>query len=153
MCDLTSPGNYTFKLTVSDTDHVQNSTIANITVLKGIDYPPNANAGSDVIVYLPHNNVTLNGSLSNDDREIVAWEWTKDSNDQSEAVDIQNTRTPFLELSNLEKGIYTFILKVTDGSGQTSNATVHVFVKAPTNLPPVANAGQNMVCFLLMIEG
>lgn len=43
--DLTSPGNYTFKLTVSDSDNVTNSTIANITVLKGTDYPPVANAG------------------------------------------------------------------------------------------------------------
>lgn len=87
--------------------------------------------------------MTLNGSQSTDDREIVAWEWTKDSSDVSKAVDMQNTRTPYLELSNLEEGIYTFELKVTDASNQSSTAKVHVFVKAPTNLPPVANAGQN----------
>lgn len=101
-------------------------------------------AGADVILFLPHNNVTLNGSQSTDDREIVAWEWTKDSSDVSKAVDMQNTRTPYLELSNLEEGIYTFELKVTDASNQSSTAKVHVFVKAPTNLPPVANAGQNI---------
>lgn len=99
--------------------------------------------GADVILYLPHNNVTLNGSQSTDDREIVAWEWTKDSSDVSKAVDMQNTRTPYLELSNLEEGIYTFELKVTDASNQSSTAKVHVFVKAATNLPPVANAGKN----------
>lgn len=99
--------------------------------------------GADVIVYLPHNNVTLNGSQSTDDREIVAWEWTKDAGDEAKAVDMQNTRTPYLQLSNLEKGIYTFALKVSDASNQTSSAKVHVFVKPPTNLPPVANAGQN----------
>lgn len=87
--------------------------------------------------------MTLNGSQSTDDREIVAWEWTKDSSDVSKAVDMQNTRTPYLELSNLEEGIYAFELKVTDASNQSSTAKVHVFVKAPTNLPPVANAGQN----------
>ncbi|XP_059616383.1 dyslexia-associated protein KIAA0319-like protein [Phlebotomus argentipes] len=144
LSDLTAPGNYTFKLTVSDSDGVQNFTTANITVLKGIDYPPEANAGPDVILYLPHNNITLNGSLSTDDREIVAWEWTKDSTDESKAVDMQNTRTPYLQLSNLEEGIYKFVLKVTDASGQTSSATVHVFVKPPTNLPPIANAGKNI---------
>lgn len=30
---------------VTDSDNAQNSTTANITVLKGIDYPPEANAG------------------------------------------------------------------------------------------------------------
>lgn len=145
LTDLSLPGNYTFKLTVTDSDKVQNSTIAIVTVLKGIDYPPEANAGPDVILYLPHNNVTLNGSLSTDDREIVAWEWTKDSNDQSKAVDMQDTRTPYVKLSNLEEGIYTFVLKVMDASNQTSTANVHVFVKPPTNSPPIANAGSNMV--------
>uniref|UniRef100_A0A034WJP2 Dyslexia-associated protein KIAA0319-like protein n=1 Tax=Bactrocera dorsalis TaxID=27457 RepID=A0A034WJP2_BACDO len=141
--DLTSPGNYTFKLTVSDSDNVTNSTTANITVLKGTDYPPVANAGDAVILYLPNNNVTLNGTASTDDHEIVAWEWTKDAGDDTKAVDMQNTRTPYLQLSNLEEGIYTFVLKVTDGSGQSSTAKVNVFVKAQTNTPPIAVAGGN----------
>lgn len=138
---MSAPGNYTFKLTLTDSDNVQNSTTASITVLKANDYPPEANAGADVIVYLPNNNVTLNGSQSTDDREIVAWEWTKDSADESKAVDMQNTRTPYLQLSNLQKGIYTFVLKVSDASNQTSTARVHVFVKPPTNSPPLASAG------------
>ena len=41
----------------------------------------------------------------------------------------QGTRSPFLVLKNLEIGDYAFSLKVTDTSGQTSNADVHVFVK------------------------
>lgn len=44
--DLKQPGNYTFKLTVEDSDHVKNSTTANITVLNHTDYPPEANAGN-----------------------------------------------------------------------------------------------------------
>lgn len=70
LSDLTSPGNYTFKLTVEDTDHVSNSTTGNITVIKVTDYPPSAIAGEDVIIYLPHNNLTLNGNLSTDDRQV-----------------------------------------------------------------------------------
>lgn len=144
LTDLTSPGNYTFKLTVTDTDSVTNSTTAIITVLKGTDYPPVANAGDAVILYLPNNNVTLNGTASSDDHEIVAWEWTKDASDEAKAVDMQNTRTPYVQLSNLEEGMYTFVLKVTDGSGQSSTNKVHVFVKPPTNSPPIAVAGANM---------
>lgn len=43
--DLIKPGNYTFKLTVTDTDKATSSGIANVTVLKNTDYPPDANAG------------------------------------------------------------------------------------------------------------
>ncbi|XP_063227382.1 dyslexia-associated protein KIAA0319-like protein isoform X2 [Bacillus rossius redtenbacheri] len=141
--NLVVPGNYTFKLTVEDSDHATNSTTANITVLKVPDYPPEANAGQDVLVYLPRNNLTLNGNLSTDDRGIASWEWTKSPSDQDKAVDMQNTRTPYLQLSNLEKGMYTFVLKVTDTSGQSSSAEVHVFVQLPTNQPPVADAGED----------
>ncbi|KPJ18756.1 Dyslexia-associated protein KIAA0319 [Papilio machaon] len=139
--DLKQPGNYTFKLTVEDSDHVKNFTTANITVLNHIDYPPEANAGQDVIIYLPNNNLTLNGSLSTDDHEITSWEWTKSAEDENKAVDMQNTHSPYLQLSNLSEGVYTFVLKVTDSSGQVSTADVHVFVKPPTNTPPVADAG------------
>lgn len=137
-------GNYTFKLTVEDSNHVTNSTSANITVLKVTDYPPSANAGQDVIIYLPQNTLTLNGNLSTDDRGIANWEWTKSPSDQNKAVDMQNTRTPYLQLSNLEEGMYTFVLKVTDDSEQSSIAEVHVFVKPPTNKPPKADAGDDI---------
>ncbi|XP_072383084.1 dyslexia-associated protein KIAA0319-like protein [Diabrotica undecimpunctata] len=146
--DLTKPGNYTFKLTVVDTDKASSSQTANITVLAGTDYPPEANAGEDKIIYLPHNSITLNGSLSLDDHAITTWEWTKSADDAQKAVDMQDTRTPILKLSNLEEGIYTFILKVTDSAGQSSTAQVHVFVKPPTNKPPTANAGQNITISL-----
>lgn len=49
------------------------------------------------------------------------------------------------QLSNLSEGVYTFVLKVTDSSGQFSTAEVHVFVKPPTNNPPVAKAGKHQV--------
>lgn len=147
LTNLTLPGIYMFKLTVRDSDNLTNSTIANITVLKATDYPPSANAGQPVIIYLPQNNVTLNGSLSTDDHEITAWEWTKDSSD-SKAVDMADTRTPYVRLSNLEEGVYTFVLKVTDASNQSNSAKVSVFVKRPSNKPPGANAGNNQTISL-----
>ncbi|XP_034947675.1 dyslexia-associated protein KIAA0319 [Chelonus insularis] len=141
-------GNYTFKLTVQDSDHVTNYTTANITVLKLTDYPPSANAGQDIIIYLPQNTITLNGNLSTDDHGITSWVWTKSPSDENKAVDMQNTRTPYLQLSNLEEGMYTFVLKVTDESEQYSTAEVHVFVKPPTNKPPTADAGKNITIAL-----
>lgn len=190
--DLSRPGNYTFKLTVTDTDKATSSNTANITVLKITDYPPEANAGEfryyilrsqvfsfvyfehyvkrditfagdrtrasklsvaqsageDKIIYLPHNKLTLNGNLSTDDHAITTWEWTKSPGDADKAVDMQDTRTPYLQLSDLEEGMYTFVLKVTDSAGQSSTAEVHVFVKPPTNQPPVADAGDNVTISL-----
>ncbi|XP_030751271.1 dyslexia-associated protein KIAA0319 homolog [Sitophilus oryzae] len=146
--DLTIPGNYTFKLTVTDTDKASSTGVANITVLAGTDYPPEANAGEDKIIYLPHNNITLNGSLSIDDHAIKTWEWTKSADDAQKTVDMQNTRTPYLQLSNLQEGMYTFTLKVTDSANQSSTAEVHVFVKPPTNKPPIAEAGENVTISL-----
>lgn len=57
---------------------------------------------------------------------------------------MQDTRTPYLKLSNLEKGMYTFVLKVTDASNQSSSDDVNVLVKNRENQPPVAKAGANV---------
>jgi hypothetical protein len=60
-----------------------------VTVVKETDYPPEANAGQDVILYLPRNALTLNGNRSTDDRGISSWEWTKAPSDSNKAVDMQ----------------------------------------------------------------
>ena len=49
MC-LRHPG----RLTVEDADHLTDSADAHITVLKEVDYAPQANAGEDAVVYLPN---------------------------------------------------------------------------------------------------
>ncbi|XP_052222214.1 dyslexia-associated protein KIAA0319-like protein isoform X2 [Dreissena polymorpha] len=131
------PGNYTFKLTVTDSDGATNSKTANVGVIKETDYPPKANAGSDIVINLPQNSVVLSGNLSTDDKGIVSYEWIKVSSDKL-AADMQGTRTSELHLSNLEVGDYMFSLKVTDSAGQVSTADVHVYVKPEQNKPPVA---------------
>jgi len=142
LSNLTS-GNYTIKLTVTDEDGATSSKTALLEVLKDTDYKPKANAGEDQIIYLPTNTVTLYGNKSYDDHEIVVWEWTKEKGaDGTELpADISGARTPFITVSNLDEGIYNFLLKVTDVAGQMDEDRVAVYVKPPTNLPPVANAG------------
>lgn len=46
-----------------------------------------------------------------------------------------------MHLSQLEVGVYKFILKVTDTADQTSTTEVHLFVKPESNSPPMAVAG------------
>ncbi|XP_043247058.1 dyslexia-associated protein KIAA0319-like protein isoform X2 [Amphibalanus amphitrite] len=143
-----TPGNYTIRLTVEDAEHLSSSADAHIIVLKEVDYAPQANAGEDVVVYLPTNAVTLYGNASTDDKGIVSYEWTKAPGSEDRAVDMQDTHKPFLHLSNLEKGVYEFILKVTDSAEHTSTDSVLVVVKSQPNTPPTAVAGKNQTLTL-----
>ena len=68
---------YFSRLTVTDSDGATNSTFASVTVIKEVDYPPKANAGSNVIIGLPQNSVTLYGNSSTDDKGIASYEWIK----------------------------------------------------------------------------
>lgn len=131
------PGFYRFKLTVTDSKGASNFTFGNVTVMKETDYPPTANAKSEVVIHLPQNEVVLNGNLSTDDKGIKSWEWKK-SPDTDKAVDMEGTNSPYLHLSQLEVGVYKFILKVTDTADQSSTTEVHLLVKPESNTPPVA---------------
>jgi len=138
-------GNYTIKLTVTDSDGQSDSAVALLTVFKETDYPPKANAGNDIVVYLPENTVVLNGNKSSDDHEIASWEWIKKkpADGLELPADITGSQTPYLRVANMEQGIYTFILKVTDRANQTRSDDITVYVKPPSNLPPTANAGKD----------
>ncbi|CAE1251480.1 Dyslexia-associated protein KIAA0319-like protein,Dyslexia-associated protein KIAA0319 [Acanthosepion pharaonis] len=150
------PGEYQFKLTVIDSDGATNSTTANVTAIKETDYKPTANAGSDIVINLPQNYVTLYGNASTDDKGIKSYEWTKAPDGQL-AADMMGVRTPFLNLSNLEEGNYKFTLKVTDTGGQTATADVHVFVKPEVNHPPKASTAGELTVSLpvpsLVLDG
>ncbi|NXN82507.1 K0319 protein, partial [Bombycilla garrulus] len=135
------PGNYTFSLTVIDSDGAANSTIASLTVNKPVDYPPIANAGPNQAVTLPQNFITLNGNQSSDDHEIVSYEWSLSPKSKGKVVAMQGVRTPYLQLSAMQEGDYTFQLTVTDSARQRSTAEVTLIVQPENNSPPVAVAG------------
>ncbi|XP_071592403.1 dyslexia-associated protein KIAA0319 homolog isoform X3 [Heliangelus exortis] len=135
------PGNYTFRLTVIDSDGAANSTIASLTVNKAVDYPPIANAGPNQAVTLPQNFITLNGNQSSDDHEIISYEWSLSPKSKGKVVAMQGVRTPYLQLSAMQEGDYMFQLTVTDSARQRSTAEVTLIVQPENNSPPVAVAG------------
>ncbi|NWI17137.1 K0319 protein, partial [Crypturellus soui] len=135
------PGNYTFRLTVIDSDGATNSTVASLTVSKPMDYPPIANAGPNQAVTLPQNFITLNGNQSSDDHEIVSYEWSLSPKSKGKVVAMQGVRTPYLQLSAMREGDYTFQLTVTDSARQRATAEVTLIVRPENNSPPVAVAG------------
>ncbi|KFQ63029.1 Dyslexia-associated protein KIAA0319-like [Pelecanus crispus] len=135
------PGNYTFSLTVVDSDGASSSTTANLTVNKAVDYPPVANAGPNQVITLPQNSITLYGNQSTDDHSIVSYEWLLSPNSKGKVMEMQGVRTPVLQLSAMQEGDYTYQLIVTDSAGHQSTAEVTVIVQPENNKPPKADAG------------
>ncbi|XP_069349133.1 dyslexia-associated protein KIAA0319 homolog isoform X4 [Eulemur rufifrons] len=136
-----SPGNYTFRLTITDSDGATNSTTAAVIVNNAVDDPPVANAGPNQTITLPQNSITLNGNQSSDDHQIVLYQWSLAPGSEDKKVAMQGVQTPYLHLSAMQEGDYTFQLMVTDSSRQQSTAVVTVTVQPETNRPPVAVAG------------
>uniref|UniRef100_A0A7N8XFB1 KIAA0319-like n=1 Tax=Mastacembelus armatus TaxID=205130 RepID=A0A7N8XFB1_9TELE len=135
------PGNYTFSLTVTDSDGATNSTQATLSVNKAKDYRPVANAGPNQVIQLPRNSITLYGNQSTDDHDSLSYEWSLSPESKDKVVEMQGVRTPILQLSAMQEGDYTFQLTVTDSAGQQDTAQVTVIVQPENNKPPVADAG------------
>ncbi|XP_056877695.1 dyslexia-associated protein KIAA0319-like protein isoform X1 [Takifugu flavidus] len=135
------PGNYTFSLTVTDSDGATNSTEATLSVNKAKDYRPVANAGPNQVIQLPRNSISLYGNLSTDDHDSLSYEWSLSPESKDKVVEMQGVRTPILQLSAMQEGDYTFQLTVTDSAGQQDTAQVTVIVQPENNKPPVADAG------------
>ncbi|CAK8683931.1 unnamed protein product [Clavelina lepadiformis] len=145
-------GDYQFELTVTDSDGVTNSTTASLTVKEKIDHKPIAYAGSNQLIHLPQDSLTLCGNGSTDDWGIVEYKWSF-LPDKIQAVDMQGARTMCVHLSHLIAGEYTFLLTVTDASEQEDTAQVTVTVLPESNHPPVAEAGDNPHLILPMGGG
>ncbi|XP_066435529.1 dyslexia-associated protein KIAA0319 homolog [Eleutherodactylus coqui] len=135
------PGNYTFRLTVVDSDGAKNSTEAYVIVTKVVDNPPNANAGPNQLITLPQNHISLNGNLSSDDHEIISYQWTLSPSSTGKVGAMKGMHSPYLQATAMQAGEYTFQLTVTDSSNQQSAAQATVIVQPEDNSPPVAQAG------------
>ncbi|XP_078094029.1 dyslexia-associated protein KIAA0319-like protein isoform X1 [Mustelus asterias] len=135
------PGNYTFSLTVVDSDGASDSTTAAVTVHKAVDYPPVANAGANQVLTLPKNSIMLYGNQSTDDHGIVSYEWSLSPKSKGKVVEMQGVRTSSLQLSAMQEGDYIFQLTVTDSAGHQATAEVMVIVQPENNKAPVADSG------------
>lgn len=122
-------GTHTVTLTVTDNEGATGSDTVLVTVHP--NETPIANAGPDQTVG-DGDTVTLNGSLSDDDGEIVAYQW-------KEGTTVLSTSASFSQVFPI--GSHTITLSVTDNGGATDSDTMVVTVTA--NQPPTADAGQD----------
>jgi hypothetical protein len=115
---------------------------------------PVARAGNDTTIMLPANRVLLNGSGSYDsDNNIASYRWSKLSGPGS--FNIANANSAITEVTNLVKGNYEFLLKVTDSLSEESLDFIRVIVDTilppppppptPGNRPPSAYSGYDLI--------
>ena len=109
-------GVYQFELKVTDNNGATGKDTMQVTV-NAANIPPTANAGTDQTITLPTNTVSLNGSGTDADGSISAYNWTKISGPS--AGTITNTTSAATSVTGLVQGVYQFELKVTDNNGAT----------------------------------
>jgi hypothetical protein len=139
-------GTYQFQLTVTDNNDATATDVVLVTVNAAGNISPNANAGSDQIVILPLNAITLSGSGSDVDGTVVSYVWTEVSGPSG--YNIVNANSPSTDVSGLIQGTYQFQLTVTDNNGAIGTNIMQVTVNAAPNIPPVANAGTDQTATL-----
>jgi parallel beta-helix repeat protein len=132
-------GTYQFQLTVTDNSGASDVDVVQITVNPAPNQSPTADAGFDVNITLPTNNLTLSGSGTDADGTIASYQWSEVSGpSQSTILSPGKSST---SVNNLVEGIYNFELTVTDNLGATSVDFVQVTVNPAPNQSPTANAG------------
>jgi gliding motility-associated-like protein len=140
-------GEYTFRLTVNDNDGGTGQDEIKIFVFPdAVNQSPVSNAGDDIELYLPENNVELFGGGNDFDGEIVAYEWEQVS---GPSATIEDLNTSILSLSDLTIGVYKFKLAVTDNEGATGTDYVLINVYSEgTNILPSVDLGNNIIEYL-----
>ncbi len=134
-------GSYVFQLMVTDNQGISASISVTITVNPAPVQSPIANAGSDQIITLPTNSVTLDGSASTDPYgTITGYAWTETSGPAAASISAASAAST--SVTALVQGVYVFQLQITDNQGATATSKVTVTVNAAPP-PPVANAGAN----------
>ncbi|GAA0560871.1 PKD domain-containing protein [Chitinophaga japonensis] len=138
-------GTYVFELVVTDDGSASDTDRVTVVVIQpAANQPPVANAGADINVILPVNNVQLDGGASSDaDGNIAAYAWKKISGPAGGVIG--SPAAAATSITGLVQGTYVFQLTVTDDAGATASDRVTVTVAAaPVNDPPLANAGADI---------
>jgi|GEM_PF-294801 len=141
-------GVYTFQLKVTDNSGVTATDVVTVIVNAAVvPGTPVADAGTDQVITLPTNSVTLTGSGSEVNGTITGYAWTQVNGPAGAVFGSADKATT--TVTGLVAGVYTFQITVTDNAGVTAVDVVKVTVN-PAVVPgtPVANAGPDQVITL-----
>ena len=138
-------GDYGFTLSVMDSLGAWSNEDE---VIIYVELPPNirpiADAGVDFSTY-SNTTVLLNGSASHDpDGAIVTWDWNCTS---QPSLPISNENSSAPSFLPERTGQYIFTLNVRDDRRGWGNEDDVVITVIEENLPPVANAGEDLIAY------
>jgi dienelactone hydrolase len=181
-------GTYVFRLTVKDNKGAVKSDDVKVFVNAATEEKPApekkspsnkknllplVNAGPDLVLTLPENGVNITGRASDRDGKIVSYEWAKTYGGK---VSFSGERSSSVRISDLNRGVYIFRLRVKDNDGgikddyfkitvnggsrqSTKKAEPNATKKTSrgSNIPPVVSTGPDRVLTLpnnsIFIEG
>lgn len=133
-----------FQLVVTNTFGDSATDAVQITVLAA-NLPPSISAGSNMVITLPINTVTLTGTATDPDGNIASTTWAKVSGSGT----IVSPSTLSTLITGLTEGVSIFKLKGIDNSGDSAISTVQVTVNpVPIITKPTANVGDDQIVFL-----
>lgn len=137
-----SAGTYVFRLTAIDnngaTSYDEVQVVVNPAIIGTSNIAPTVNAGTDKVITLPTNSVSVAGVATDSDGTISSIKRTKLSGPTS--FTIQNDTALSATINNLTMaGTYVFRLTATDNNGASSTDDVQVIVN-PMVYTPTATA-------------
>ncbi len=142
-------GTYVFRFTATDNKGAVATDEMTLTVMPGeqSNQPPVVSAGSDKVIMLPDNTISLSGTGRDPDGRFTAFLWEKVS---GPAVTMAGERTANVRLSDLVEGTYVFRFTATDNEGAkgSDEMTLTVMPGEQSNQPPVVSAGSDKVIML-----
>ncbi len=140
-------GQYVYQLQVTDNSGAKAIAQVKVTVVAASLQPPIANAGANLTITLPTNQVGMNGSGSvAPSGNIVSYAWTQASGPSAATLGTPNAAQA--SAGNLVAGTYIFRLTVKDNNNATATDSLIVLVNPAVNIPPVANAGSGITITL-----
>ena len=122
-------GTYVFRLTVTDNNGASSYNDATVTVNAAtlVNKAPVVNAGADQTITLPTNTIVLNGSATDSDGTIAAYQWSFVSGPSGQ-LSYTSPLNPKVTVSKLLAGTYVFRLTATDNKGAKASDDISVTV-------------------------
>ncbi|HYG37021.1 MAG TPA: PKD domain-containing protein [Cytophagales bacterium] len=137
-------GSYVFRLEVKDNKNARDADDVSVVVSPSTsNQKPTASAGTNRIITLPTNTITLKGTGSDPEGGKLTYNWTQRS---GAAASLINFNSPNVTIENLVAGTFVFRLTIAD-EGLASDwdevtVTVHSEI---TNEAPTAIAGEDII--------